>query len=330
MQRRDLDYVVITLLVGSSLYVFITGLVADTMGLHHFGFHSQVGYLWMALAVTHLIQTWVRVKVFVRHRFRPTQPASRSAGEVQPVAPAITPTPPETPPTASPHPTSQPVWKKRRYVLLALLAITTGIGFNRMVYPPDTIPLAEANNDVGLLYHQWSQPGYGDAIATILNWGRQPPLYKTYPDAPQIDLPAPNLAAGTTPDLATTILQRRSRRNYNSRAAMPLIQLSQLLHLAQGITGDERDFRAVPSAGALYPLEIYAVVHRVEGLEPGLYHHAIQHHRLEQVKTGDLRQPLTQAGLNQDFWEKPRCALWCRVSFNAPAGSTTNAPTAMC
>ncbi|MGD1906813.1 MAG: hypothetical protein ACFB0C_12570 [Leptolyngbyaceae cyanobacterium] len=44
MKRRDLDYGVIALLVGSSIYVFITGLIADTMGLHHFGFHSQVGY----------------------------------------------------------------------------------------------------------------------------------------------------------------------------------------------------------------------------------------------------------------------------------------------
>jgi SagB-type dehydrogenase family enzyme len=301
MKRRDLDYVVITLLVSSSLYVFITGLVADTMGLHHFGFHSQVGYLWMALAVTHLIQTWVRVKAFVRHRFRPTQSASRSAGEGQPLAPTSTPNTAEVAPAALPSPAPQPFWKKRRYLLLALLAIATGIGFDRVISPKDTITLAEAENDVGLLYHKWSQPGYGEAIATILNWGQQPPLYKTYPDAPQIDLPAPNLATVTTPDLATTILQRRSRRNYNTRTAMPLVQLSQLLHLAQGITWDERDFRTVPSSGALYPLEIYAIVHRVEGLEPGLYHHAIQHHRLEQVKTGDLRQPLIQAGLNQDF-----------------------------
>lgn len=54
MKRRDLDYAVIVLLVGSSLYVFFTGLIADTMGLHHFGFHSQVGYFWMSLAVAHL------------------------------------------------------------------------------------------------------------------------------------------------------------------------------------------------------------------------------------------------------------------------------------
>ncbi|NJN23080.1 MAG: SagB/ThcOx family dehydrogenase [Leptolyngbya sp. RL_3_1] len=179
--------------------------------------------------------------------------------------------------------------------------IATGIGFDRLVTPSDSASLADVENDVGLLYHRWSQPGYGEAIATILNWGQQPPLYKTYPDALQIDLPAPNLAAVTTPDLATTILQRRSHRNYNGSTALSLLQLSQVLHLAQGITDDSRDFRTVPSSGALYPLEIYPIVHRVEGLEPGLYHHAIQQHQLELVKAGDLRQPLIKAGLSQDF-----------------------------
>ncbi|MDA0673886.1 MAG: SagB/ThcOx family dehydrogenase [Cyanobacteria bacterium] len=298
MKRRDLDYVVITLLVGSSIYVFLTGLVADTMGLHHFGFHSQVGYLWMALAVMHLIQTWVRVKAFVRHRFRPAQPAHRAAVEASPPAP---PASPNTPTPAAAASLASQRSSKRRYVLLALLAIATGIGFDRLVTPNPTITVADVNNDVGLLYHKWSQPGYGEAIATLLNWGQQPALYKTYPDVPQIDLPAPNLAAVTTPDLATTMLQRRSRRNYTPHTAMPLDQLSQLLHLAHGITWDQRDFRTVPSSGALYPLEIYAVVHRVEGLAPGLYHHAIQHHQLEQIKTGDLRQPLIQAGLHQEF-----------------------------
>ena len=102
-------------------------------------------------------------------------------------------------------------------------------------------------------------------------------------------------------DLVTAITNRRSRRTYSTDKPLPLERLSQLLYLTQGITWEERSFRAVPSSGALYPLEIYPIVHRVEGLEPGLYHHAIQHHKLELVKPGDLRQPLVQAGLNQDF-----------------------------
>lgn len=102
-------------------------------------------------------------------------------------------------------------------------------------------------------------------------------------------------------DLVTAMTQRRSQRTYNPRSLLSLEQLSQILSLAQGITWKERAFRTVPSSGALYPLELYPIVHRVQGLEPGLYHHAIQHHQLELLKPGDLRQPLIRAGLNQDF-----------------------------
>ncbi|MEO0397609.1 MAG: SagB/ThcOx family dehydrogenase, partial [Cyanobacteria bacterium P01_A01_bin.137] len=97
------------------------------------------------------------------------------------------------------------------------------------------------------------------------------------------------------------LTQRRSRRTYSQQFVLSLNLLSQLLYLAHGITWDQRDFRTIPSSGALYPLEIYPIVHRVEGVEPGIYHHAIQGHQLEQLHSGDFRQPLIQAGLNQDF-----------------------------
>ncbi|MDJ0706263.1 MAG: SagB/ThcOx family dehydrogenase [Leptolyngbyaceae cyanobacterium MO_188.B28] len=325
MKRRDLDYVVIVLLVGSSLYVFVTGLIADTMGLHHFGLHSQVGYLWMFLAVAHLIQTWVRVRAFVRNRFRdlaltPRRPGilTHSTGDAisAPPEPSTafsstrSPTLQSSTDSTSAKGPSKGEQAGRRYLLLAILAIATGIGFDRLITPRDEINGPEGERDIGLLYHKWSQPGYSEAIDTLLNWGKQPPRYKTYPDAPQIDLPTPDfippgsdskISSAPTLDLVTAITTRRSRRNYNTQSILPLAHLSKLLYLAQGITWDNREFRAVPSSGALYPLEIYPIVHRVGGLEPGLYHHAIQHHKLELVKSGDLRQPLITAGLSQDF-----------------------------
>ncbi|MBE7384084.1 MAG: SagB/ThcOx family dehydrogenase [Leptolyngbya sp. SIO1E4] len=319
VKRRDLDYVVISLLVSSSLYVFITGLIADTMGLHHFGFHSQVGYFWMFLIVLHLIQTWVRVKAFVRNRFRERSPASRRLES----APRFTSSSlPDPAPSPDPSPVSVPalhppkaaatnrMGRGRRNLLLVVLAIATGICFDLLVTPGETVEPPDVENDIGMLYHRWSQPGYGEAIDTLLNWGQRPSLYKTYPDAPQIDLPQPSVESaaanggsmlGSTVDLVTAITTRRSRRSYNTSSDLPLETLSQLLFLAQGITWDEREFRAMPSSGALYPLEIYPIVHRVAGLEPGLYHHAIQHHKLELVQPGDLRQPLISAGLSQDF-----------------------------
>ncbi|MGB3291407.1 MAG: SagB/ThcOx family dehydrogenase [Phormidesmis sp.] len=295
IKRRDLDYVVIVLLVGSTLHVFFTGLIADTMGLHHFGFHSQVGYFWMALIAMHLIQTWARVKAFVRNRFRAKSEPGALTGQpsaLRPISPS---------PTVTQRLGTQRTGTTRRNILLAILAIATGIGFNRFVDPEENTALAEVDNDVSLLYHQWSQPGYDDAIATLLNWGKQPERYKTYPDAPQIDLPQPEHASRKGTDLATVLTERRSQRSYSTSTALSLKHLSYLLHLAQGITLKDGQFRTVPSSGALYPLEIYPIVHRVAGLDPGLYHHAVEQHKLELVKPGDLRQPLISAGLNQDF-----------------------------
>ena len=300
VKQRDIDYVVIALLIASSIYVFITGLIADAMGLHHFGFHSQVGYLWATLAAIHLIQTWARVKVFFRNRFRAhTKPSSA------PQKPALsTPNQQTSKEQLASSGQLASSFSGRRNLLLFILAIATGIGFERFVMSQDTVSLEEAGQDIGLLYHRWSQPGYGQAIATILNWGQAPSPYKTYPESQQIGLPNvvfSDRPSFTTLDLATTITTRRSQRRYNTQNSLSLTQLSQLLYLAQGITWDEREFRTVPSSGALYPLEIYPIVYRVDGLEPGLYHHAIQQHRLELIKPGDLRQPLVRAGLNQDF-----------------------------
>jgi len=58
-------------------------------------------------------------------------------------------------------------------------------------------------------------------------------------------------------------------------------------------------FRTAPSAGALYPIETYLVVHRVEDVEPGVYHYDVQHHRLDQLKKGDHRGTIAQAALDQ-------------------------------
>ena len=61
-----------------------------------------------------------------------------------------------------------------------------------------------------------------------------------------------------------------------------------LLWAAQGTTSD-RGFRTAPSAGTLYPLELYAVVGDVEGLTPGVYSYRPDGHKLVWLIEGDLR-----------------------------------------
>jgi SagB-type dehydrogenase family enzyme len=77
--------------------------------------------------------------------------------------------------------------------------------------------------------------------------------------------------------------------------------LSQLLWASQGITGEVGGFglRTAPSAGALYPVETYLVIHEVETIDPGVYHYDVEHHQLEQLRIGDFRAQVAHAALDQ-------------------------------
>jgi SagB-type dehydrogenase family enzyme len=125
-----------------------------------------------------------------------------------------------------------------------------------------------------------------------------PAQYKRYPDAELIELPEPNHVGMSVEEAIKT---RRSIRSY-STTPVTLQQLSQLLFSAQGITGSAHGqyLRTAPSAGALYPFEIYVVVNRVDGLDRGIYHYVVKEHALELVKRGNFGGHITNAGLNQE------------------------------
>jgi len=113
-----------------------------------------------------------------------------------------------------------------------------------------------------------------------------------------IKLPAPQTKGKMS--LEETIALRRSIRNFRNQS-LSLSQLSQILWVAQGITEPGQGLRAVPSAGATYPLELFVLIGRpgVDGVEAGLYHYEVPVHSLRQIKNGDLRTALTAAALGQ-------------------------------
>ncbi|MCK5724525.1 MAG: SagB/ThcOx family dehydrogenase [Gammaproteobacteria bacterium] len=90
---------------------------------------------------------------------------------------------------------------------------------------------------------------------------------------------------------------RRSVREFG-RGRLDLADVSQLLWSAQGITG-KGGYRAAPSAGALYPLELYLVVGDIEGLSAGVYWYRPETHELIHLASGDLRKRLASAALGQ-------------------------------
>lgn len=112
-----------------------------------------------------------------------------------------------------------------------------------------------------------------------------------------IKLPRPALSSDTS--IEEALSNRRSIRDY-SPAPLTLKEVAQLLWAAQGITSPQ-GFRTAPSAGALYPLEIYIVTANVIGLPPGVYHYDAINHALQKITNGDMRTALAKAAFGQKW-----------------------------
>jgi SagB-type dehydrogenase family enzyme len=112
-----------------------------------------------------------------------------------------------------------------------------------------------------------------------------------------IVLPAPRHSSEVSVEKA--LRERRSVRDFADRP-LPLEALSQLLWAAQGVT-HPRGLRTAPSAGALYPLEIFVVAGAVEELPAGVYRYEQNGHRLRRQAGGDVRPQLARAALEQEW-----------------------------
>jgi SagB-type dehydrogenase family enzyme len=133
-----------------------------------------------------------------------------------------------------------------------------------------------------------------------MDWNNQPKPYKTYPKASKIELPPPTQAPKTS--LHDSLQNRKSIRTYQNTPLTPE-QLSYLLWSSTGIQRVEHGFvyRTSPSAGALYPIETYLIINNIKQIPLGIYHYNIQHHYLEKLKTGDYRQHIAHAALDQSM-----------------------------
>lgn len=123
--------------------------------------------------------------------------------------------------------------------------------------------------------------------------------------SPAVKLPKPKADGPVSVERA--LRDRRSIRDY-SADSLTLEEVSQLVWAAQGITSSHR-FRTAPSAGALYPLEIYVVAGDVENLLAGVYRYVPREHQLLRVMEGDKRSNLADAALRQSCVQKCAAAL---------------------
>jgi SagB-type dehydrogenase family enzyme len=125
------------------------------------------------------------------------------------------------------------------------------------------------------------------------------PPYKQYDAAEKITLPTDwKISKG----LEESLQYRRSCRRYTN-APLGVEELAMMLWACQGISGRAGSFffRTAPSAGALYPVETYLSVQRVESLRPGLYHFQPAEFALEMIREGLAGKKVAEAALGQNF-----------------------------
>ncbi len=132
----------------------------------------------------------------------------------------------------------------------------------------------------------------------------QPPLHVTLREGPRISLPSLQASTLGGSPLREMIETRRSLRSY-VETALTVEALSYLLWCTQGMKPESTEkytLRTVPSAGARHAFETLLLIHRVDGLAPGLYQYDAAHHELIHWDAmGDPTEAFMAACHNQPF-----------------------------
>ncbi len=131
----------------------------------------------------------------------------------------------------------------------------------------------------------------------------------------EIKLPKPSFKGSVSVEEA--ISKNKATRRFKD-LPLTLQQISQLLWAAFGFTVDgiTSATRVFPSAGAIYPLELYIVCGENKGLKAGIYKYQPQTHTLLLIKQGDFREQLTKCAFNQFFISQAPVSFVWAANYN--------------
>ena len=178
------------------------------------------------------------------------------------------------------------------------------------------------NLDVARLYHinsshvrQVSQP--------LPDSDERPFRFRTYPGSPRVVLPGRDFVLDHP--LGDVLRRRRSVRNFVLRP-LDLGLVGRLLYACFGVTGFRQvdgiwvSDRPAPSAGGLYPLELYVATRSVGVLPDGLYHYDAKAHELERRRSGLLPAEFARIIIGPDIVQNANlviviCAIFQRTMW---------------
>lgn len=146
------------------------------------------------------------------------------------------------------------------------------------------------NIEAARVFHDATKHSYTSVRSAphFLDWENKPLPYKIYPEAGALALPR-DLSLPAIPALEAIA----GSSNESDKVPLDLKTLTRILFCAGGITrvkrvgNEDYHFRAAPSAGALYPIEIYVAAGEVDGLAAGIYHFSPGDLELRGLRRGD-------------------------------------------
>jgi len=128
--------------------------------------------------------------------------------------------------------------------------------------------------------------------------------YKEYPNSPGVKLPRLDIPKAFIYDV---LLARQSSRDFNNQP-VELNQLNNILFAGYGSRNSIKEEnnssseRPAPSAGGLYPLELYVLVMNMKGLQPGIYHYHPHAPKLEFIDSNSIDRQLLYHLFLQQSW----------------------------
>jgi SagB-type dehydrogenase family enzyme len=172
--------------------------------------------------------------------------------------------------------------------------------------------------DLARLYHLNSSNTRSKAPDFEVDEDRRPPKRRLDPGAERVVLPTPPDSSDLSGDLPISLIDalasRRSRRAFQL-SPLPLETVGRLLHLGFGFQRGPGGERPFPSAGALYPLELYVVAQQVTGLPDGVYHYDPWSHELARRRAGNFQEQLAGMAFGQEIIRDSNLVLCLTALF---------------
>jgi SagB-type dehydrogenase family enzyme len=149
-----------------------------------------------------------------------------------------------------------------------------------------------------LIYHKSTCYERHKLDGHFLDWDNRPSIYKSYSPLTTVDFPKPG---GFQP----CNLWALEKDSMTASGILDFKGLAEILDLSYCHTARAKHpdgdfyYRSVASAGALYPIEIYAAVYSVSGLVPGVYHYNLKNRQLVLLREGTYHREIMNASWDE-------------------------------